>query len=72
MADYYLEQEIMLTDLWGECDELMWETKDEGKIAVSKMKNSHIKNCINMLVRRKQDADFWLAVFEDELKNRKV
>ena len=74
MADYLLEQECY--DFFahddGDFQELTWNTKDEGAIAVSEMKDSHIKNCIAMLARRKQDADFWIAAFEDELKSRKV
>jgi hypothetical protein len=72
MAEYYLEQELLNPDFdFGDIQELTWLTKDEGEIKVKNMKDSHLKNCINMLRRKKEDADFWIAIFEDELYSRR-
>ncbi len=72
MADYYLEQELdNLESNWYPAPELRWTTKDGDSIPVSKMTKSHLKNTIKLLKRRKEDADFWIAIFEDELKERK-
>jgi hypothetical protein len=73
MADILLEQMMdNFDEVWGGSDELVWQTKDGELIPVSKMKDTHITNCVNLLKRRIEDANFWIASFEDELKEREM
>ena len=70
MAEMLMEQHSLeLVDYT--CDSLCWKTKDGKSIPVNKMESSHINNTIRLLIKRKQDCNFWIAVFEDEIERRK-
>jgi hypothetical protein len=46
---------------------LFWETKDRVKINVSQMTESHIKNCMRL---KHKNKDNWDIVFQNELNKR--
>lgn len=53
-------------------DEPVWVTGKGDKIPLSKMTNSHIGNCINMLKVRGRSAyeEKWLTIFRNEYLRR--
>lgn len=55
--------------------DMNWEMKNGIFIKIKDMKDSHIKNCINMLNRKKENATriAWIDIFEDvKLKRRNL
>ena len=54
----------------------IWTQKDGTKISISKMTNSHMQNCINMLKRKldknteNEFTELWINRFEKELEFR--
>ncbi len=72
MADFCLDCMIQDYDVFfGEMEELTWQTKNGIPVPLSTMSDAHIQNCLKMLKRKKEDIDFWIVSFEDELKDRK-
>lgn len=52
-------------------DEPVWTTAQGDKIPLSKMTNSHIGHCINMLKGRKDHhSTTWLMIFREEFLRR--
>ena len=50
----------------------IWRTKDGQVLSVKEMQTSHIRNCINMLVRHKNPlTNIYVPMFEKELAERK-
>jgi hypothetical protein len=48
---------------------LIWQGKDK-EYEVCEMEVSHIENCVKLLTDKRDGCQFWLDVFEDELKRR--
>tara|TARA_R110002110_G_scaffold415850_1_gene657972 strand:- start:16054 stop:16287 length:234 start_codon:yes stop_codon:yes gene_type:complete len=73
-----LDQDIMYEDISGNEENFAyWEGRDGKSYKVSSMKESHIRNCINMIITKRFDrqwleycGDDWLEVFENELGQR--
>ncbi len=54
-------------------DDMIWEMKDGTEICISKMENSHMQNCINMLKRNYPNStrEAWIDIFSDALSKRR-
>lgn len=73
---YELEQSQKIFELIQaraeiESSKNIWTTKEGKKINISKMDESHILNCINMLKRNHSPfASLYIPMFQKELKKR--
>lgn len=70
--DKKLYNELM-TDYYTYSMSLSWTMKNGEDIIISDMKDSHIKNCINM-IKNKPDNGYriaWIEIFNDVLLKRR-
>jgi hypothetical protein len=79
-----LQYHFMIDELKQKAEKLLlsysknkakWETKNGKKIPVDKMEDSHVKNCLNLLVSQDDKsplANAWIDIFKLEIKKRKL
>ena len=66
--DYYdTDESIFKEYLLGK---LFWKMKDKTKIHISKMTDSHIKNCMRIPFYRNKEN--WDIIFQNELNRRGI
>jgi hypothetical protein len=74
MADYYDDRTCDF-DVWDTTqapDYDFWSQKDRSLIALTSMKESHIRNCLRMIHRRDNWRRGWITPFAEELERRKT
>lgn len=73
-SDIYVYAQLY--EHYVEEDFSVWEGRDGTKYCVTQMDTSHIRNCLNMLRRYREEGRYfshredWEKVFEKELENR--
>lgn len=71
IEDYLIDAQVAEDDAYRRIESGEWTTKDGSVMKVEKMSTDHIKNCIALMKRRKDDyAECWVARFEKELDRR--
>lgn len=76
MIDMMIDEEIWYQKNMDRLNSGIWTQKDGTKISISKMTNSHMQNCINMLKRKianntgNEFTELWINKFEKELEFR--
>jgi hypothetical protein len=71
---YEYEYEELLKEYKFYGSEMEWTMKDGNTIKIKNMKDSHVKNSINMMKRKKSNnvVNAWIDIFEKELLNRRM
>lgn len=70
-TEQMIERELIYAHAQDLAKKGIWETKDGRKLRVSEMTDSHISNCLSMLMRGNSPyADPFICMFEAEQKRR--